>query len=71
MSTSSLIQAPYTIRATIFEKVFWPEKFPQANISLLKESYHFQAELVSFQISTTQHFKQTSDNIVSSIHLVL
>ena len=27
--TSSLIGPPYTIRATIFEKVFPPEKFPK------------------------------------------
>ena len=29
LSTSSLIQPFYTIRATIFEKVFQPENFPQ------------------------------------------
>ena len=29
LSTSSLIRPSYTIRATIFEKVFWPEKFPK------------------------------------------
>ena len=29
MSTSSLIRPSYIIKATIFEKVFWPEKFPK------------------------------------------
>ena len=29
LSTSSLIWPSYTIRATIFEKVFWPENFPK------------------------------------------
>ena len=35
LSTSSLIWPSYTIRATIFEKVFWPEKFPKTEDSLL------------------------------------
>ena len=29
LSTSSLIWPSYTIRSTIFEKVFWTEKFPK------------------------------------------
>ena len=35
--TSSLIRPSYTIRATIFENVFPPGKFPKLNISLLRE----------------------------------
>ena len=31
------------------KKYFDPENSPKLNISLLKEQYHFQAELVSFQ----------------------
>ena len=31
LSTSSLVRPSYTIRATIFEKVFWPEKTRQAD----------------------------------------
>ena len=51
LSTSSLILPSYTIRATIFEKVFWPEKFPKTEYFpyFQAELVSFQAELVSFQ----------------------
>ena len=32
LSTSSLIRPYYTIRTTIFEKVFWLEKFPKTEL---------------------------------------
>ena len=35
LSTSSLIWPTYTIRATIFEKVFQPEKFPKNEYNLV------------------------------------
>ena len=49
LSTLNLIGPSYTIRATIFEKVFWPEKFPKTEYFPSKRIISLSIYLVSFQ----------------------
>ena len=52
LSTSSLIQPSYPLRATIFEKVFWPEKFPKTEYFPTRRIISLSSRISKFSSKT-------------------